>query len=268
MSENKFYAQGFTPSKTPLSKVRLPIFKFNNPPENAYLTISIRDALAGEDIVSSQIYLDDLTEGYIDYSFPDIDVATGYIYYIICSVDKGYLRSDCYAWRYSPFDKYESGDAWYSINGITWYPAEEYTLEKNPGVDCGFTTYWPDYGPDACEIYGPTEGTYEERYDYIFSTTDPEGHDVQYYIEWGDGSDLKWIGPYNSGEEVTKGHAWLEEGNYTIRIKAKDKYGATCEDWTEIEVNMPKTKINSSPFLTFLENHPHLFPLLRQILGL
>ena len=70
-----------------------------------------------------------------------------------------------------------------------------------------------------------------------------------------------------SGIEYTKSHSWDEQGSYIIRARARDIYGAES-DWAELEVSMPKTKITNSPFITFLQNHPNLFPLLRQILGL
>ena len=195
------------------------------------------------------------------------DVKIGDKYYIVCSVDKGYLYTACLAWPYSIDDRYDRGDGWYSSNGLTWYLAEDYILEPFLDVDFAFTTYWRDWGPDACEIEGPTDGTAQDFTYYEFCTNDPEGHDVRYYIEWGDGINFTWVGPYESGEIAEKGHSWAFKGNYTIRAKARDIYGAES-DWTELEVSMPKTKTTNSPFITFLENHPHLFPLIRQILRL
>jgi hypothetical protein len=269
MYEDKFYAQGFTPSQTPLVKVSLEIGKYGNPPDNAYLNFSIRDSLNGDDIVSSQFFLDDLIENIIVFSFPDIDVTIGDKYYIICSVDQGYLETDCYCWRYTFGDIYVRGDAWYSANGISWYPAEEYTIEEMPGVDFGFTTYFRDYAPDDPEIDGQTEGKEQERYDYTFSTIDPEGHDVEYYIEWGDDTAFKWIGPYESDDPVTKSHMWTYEGNYTIRVKARDIYGAESE-WSTLEVSMPKNKAKTidTLLLRFFENYPIIYQILQRFLKL
>jgi hypothetical protein len=86
------------------------------------------------------------------------------------------------------------------------------------------------------------------------------------FIDWGDGTDSGWIGPYNSGEEVTKSHKWSEQGNYTIKAKAKDVFDEES-DWGYLEVTMPKNKI-INPFERFLENRPYMFPILRYILGL
>ena len=262
--EGKFYAQGFTPSETPLIKVRFHVS--GNPPGNTNITVSIRDALNGDDIVSNMFNID-MIGGVVDFSFPDIDVTIGEIYYIVCNVDKGYLASDCLGWPYSYDNQYDRGDAWYSENGITWYDATDYTIDGFYDIDFAFTTYFRDYAPDACEIDGPIDGKAQEFTDYTFCTNDPEGHDVEYYIEWGDGLVFNWDGPYESGEIATRGHSWASKGNYTIRAKARDSYGAES-DWTELEVSMPKNKAISSPFIQFLENHPRLFPLIRQILGL
>jgi len=66
----------------------------------------------------------------------------------------------------------------------------------------------------------------------------PDDHDVYYYIEWGDDEIEDWIGPYESGEEVTISHTWAEQGAFTIRAKAKDIYDAES-DWGTLEVEMP-----------------------------
>jgi len=259
-------AQRFTPTKQSLSKVSLMIGKYGNPPANSIITVSIRNSLNGDTLTSKQVDMDTISTSKVDFDFPDIDVIPGNQYYIICSIDR-HNQHGPYYWSFTVNDKYKNGDSWLSNNCQTWYNAEDLFIQFD-GIDFGFTTYWIDYAPDNPEINGPIEAKAQEFTNYTFYTTDPEGHNVRYYIEWGDGFDFKWIGPYESGEIVTKGHSWASEGNYTIRVKARDIYGAECDDWTELEVIMPKTKATNTPFLTFLENYPHLFPLLHLILGL
>jgi outer membrane protein assembly factor BamB len=122
--------------------------------------------------------------------------------------------------------------------------------------------------PNTPTIDGPTNGEYDTKYDYTISTIDLDDNPVYYYVEWGDGKDTGWIGQYDSGEEIIKSHKWTDRGAYTIRVKAKDVFDEES-DWATLEVTMPKNKpyINT-PFIRFLENHPHLFPLLRQLMGL
>ena len=68
-------------------------------------------------------------------------------------------------------------------------------------------------------------------YDYDIVTTDPDGDDVLYYIDWGDGEFVYWFGPFESGENVTKKHSWPPLTKlYEIQVKAKDIYGAES-DW-------------------------------------
>jgi hypothetical protein len=62
-------------------------------------------------------------------------------------------------------------------------------------------------------------------------------------------------------------HKWEKGGTYYIEAKAIDEYGIES-DWSLLKISMPKTKDYINPFLRFLENHPNLFPLLRQILGI
>ena len=88
----------------------------------------------------------------------------------------------------------------------------------------------PPYPPT---IDGPTVGDPGEELTYTFVTEDPEGHDIYYYIEWGDGTYDDWFGPFPSGQEVTATHSWDSNGDYDIRARAKDIPGSVG-DWSEL----------------------------------
>ncbi len=122
--------------------------------------------------------------------------------------------------------------------------------------------------PEIPQIQGSTQGKAGTSYSYTFSSTDPDGDDVYYYIEWGDGQTEEWIGPYESGEVITVNHTWDEKGAYTIKAKAKDTKGLES-DWGTLEVTMPKNKQSTnSLFLWFLQKLIKRFPLLERILFL
>ena len=90
---------------------------------------------------------------------------------------------------------------------------------------------------------GKSSGSIGEEYNYSISGSDPEQHEIYYLVNWGDGSDIEWFGPYDSGEEVSATHMWDEKGSYEIRVKARDVNGAES-DWSEpLVVSMPKTKL-------------------------
>ena len=71
-------------------------------------------------------------------------------------------------------------------------------------------------------------------------------------MEWYEGCHGNWDGPYLSGVNITKNNVWDEEGNYIIRVKAKDVYGAES-DWATLEITMPKrrTLLNDRFLLSF-----------------
>jgi uncharacterized repeat protein (TIGR01451 family) len=104
---------------------------------------------------------------------------------------------------------------------------------------------------------------------YLTSTTDPEGDQVYYLWNWGDGSTSGWLGPYNSGVAVSSNHKWTIKGAYSIKVKAKDIYGKESSWSDPLPITMPYSFNN--PILQFLEllfeRFPHSFPILRHLLG-
>jgi len=82
-------------------------------------------------------------------------------------------------------------------------------------------------------------------------------------FDWGDGKFSEWIGPKDSGEEVTASHTWASEGNFSIRVKAKDDHGILSEWSDPLSISMPKTK--SVIYRPFLSRIFELFPLLKGI---
>ena len=124
--------------------------------------------------------------------------------------------------------------------------------------------------PNAPDIDGPTSGKVGVEYNWTFISTDPEGDNITYYVDWADEcGGAEWHGPYPSGEEVTIAHKYTYENTFTINTLAVDENGAES-NWTYFEVTMPRNKpFNILPlFLRFLEQHPNMFPLLRYLLGL
>jgi len=111
---------------------------------------------------------------------------------------------------------------------------------------------------------GPSKGKPDTE--YTFSTTavtDPDGDMIYYQWDWGDGNFSELLGT----TEAT--YTWSYEDNFEVRVIAMDEHGGES-DWSDpFTFSTPKNKpyINT-PFLRFLEQHPHLFPLLRQLLDL
>ncbi|HDS58870.1 MAG TPA: hypothetical protein ENN54_01050 [Thermoplasmatales archaeon] len=102
----------------------------------------------------------------------------------------------------------------------------------------------PNTPPHAPSISGPASGETGTAYNYTIAAADPEEDMVYYLIDWGTGSTGHWSGPYPSGEAITRQHAWEEDGNYTIRVKARDSEGAES-NWSTLRVSMPLTSSTS-----------------------
>ncbi len=112
--------------------------------------------------------------------------------------------------------------------------------------------------PNEPSIDGPKEGKTATYYDFTFVSADPEGVPIWYFIEWREGQDTGWIGPYPSGKQIMLQYEWMETGKYTIKCKAKDPYDAESE-WSEFEITIPRNKqMYFSMFNWFLKMFPFL----------
>jgi len=118
--------------------------------------------------------------------------------------------------------------------------------------------------PAEPTITGSVKGKIKVATEYNFTTIDPEGDEVYYFIDWGDTSNSGWIGPFPSGDAVSQSHTWSKKGTYEIKAKAKDSYG-TESDWGKLTITMPFSY--TIPFQPFwqglLERFLDIFPLLR-----
>jgi hypothetical protein len=107
-------------------------------------------------------------------------------------------------------------------------------------------------GPDSIKI-GDTAI-------YSVSTIDPDGDQIFYQFDWGDEELDEPIGPYDSGEECEISHHWSEKGDFQIKVKAIDKYGAESDWSNSLPVSISKHK--HLDFLwNFLSYIYHLFSL-------
>jgi hypothetical protein len=128
----------------------------------------------------------------------------------------------------------------------------------------------PNLAPDAPEIDGQTRGAAGTEYEYTFNSVDIDGDDIYYYIDWDDGSNTGWLGPYASGTDIKVNHTWSEQETYIILAKAKDTNDLES-DWATLEVTMPKNKAFNFDFnllSRLFELYPNAFPIIRQILKL
>jgi outer membrane protein assembly factor BamB len=118
--------------------------------------------------------------------------------------------------------------------------------------------------PDNPTIDGPESGRVGTSIIYSASTTDPDENQLLYWFDWGDGTSSGWVGPYDSGDTAHESHIWVAEGNYFLKVKAKDIHDAES-GWSEyLSVTIPRNRATTSLFNWFLE----MFPLLSRLLNI
>ena len=116
-------------------------------------------------------------------------------------------------------------------------------------------------GPECAKL--PDSCIFEVRTDF---DTDPP---LEFFFDWGDGSNSGWLGQYKLGETCSASYSWRKAGIYDVRVKVKNAMGAEG-DWSEpLTVHITRFGF-LLPFLEFFinlkESHPGLTPLLTAII--
>ena len=117
--------------------------------------------------------------------------------------------------------------------------------------DVSIITVIEDEAPEKPEITGPKVVIGGREYQFTFNATDPEGHDIYYKVDWDDGHNTNWLGPYSSGETIILGHTWYQKGDYFIKAWAKDEFGKeSSQGQFKIYVPISKTRTETYQNLT------------------
>ena len=97
----------------------------------------------------------------------------------------------------------------------------------------------------------------------IITATDPDGDKVRYGVDWNDDMNVdQWTSLVSSGTEE---RIDCNGRTGSVGVITEDENGAQS-NW--ISVKAKNKPLNFPLFCRFLENHPHIFPLLRILLGL
>jgi len=181
--------------------------------------------------------------------------------YIVAVNPDGTERWKCYIGEclFDPFIG-EDGTVYIGSSNREYHGAG-YTLT-------GFLHFFGPLDPNAPsgpEINGPASGKLNKKIDYTFKSTSPFGRELYYYIDWGDDRNTNWIGPYDSGEEVTLSHSWDNDEVFIIRAKVKDT-SDLWGPWSEFSVSItPRNRaISNALLMRFLEK----FPLLEKLISI
>jgi hypothetical protein len=276
------FAQSFKPTLDILSRVYVKFCKdFEILVNEIYGTIhlTIRDSLYGNDLTLKSISDNKITTSslpdWIEFDFPDIDVIPGETYYIVCNWEGSQWGPKI---GVSQTNNYTDGESWIKNNDGNWF--------KNGEKDLAFKTYgynstdpFPDLDYVGTIGWNNIKPGNEVTKDIvIINSGDSESElswEIESYPDWG-----LWTFIPSNGDGLTPEDGPLnievnviapEETNkiFTGQIKIVNKYKSS--DYSIIPVSLATTKnkpINYTFFKLFLDEHPLLFPILRQFLGL
>ncbi len=155
------------------------------------------------------------------------------------------------------------GTADIDAGGIVW------TDNRNV-ADHGLDVYYNPFlslAPDIPDIEGPSQIKVDEEAEFTATTEDPQGDDVAYKFEWGNGEESDWTEFVGSGESKTVPNAWDTKGDYEVRVKAKDDQGHESGWSAPHPITVPRNRglIFNGWFLQILEQY---FPVLYNLVSL
>ena len=85
--------------------------------------------------------------------------------------------------------------------------------------------------PDNPTVTGPSSGQTDVSYSFSAKSVDPNGDDVQYKWDFGDGTTTGWSGWYSSGSTQWKTHSFSDIQSYQVKVKTRDR-DQMESDWT------------------------------------
>ena len=135
----------------------------------------------------------------------------------------------------------EQNDIWYSLGAgnvvkvvgrdipLSWGGYGYYDID----MELKSTTYQaPSDSPNTPSTpSGPTILDVGDSGNYSSDAVDPDGDKIRYIFDWDDGTKTSTDFQI-SGELATVSHTWNKKGNYSVRVKARDKYGKQSE-WSD-----------------------------------
>ena len=122
----------------------------------------------------------------------------------------------------------------YSIPRAQTFLLREFNFPQTPQMYDGFPGELGltirELPPNPPELIGPSTGNCNVEYTFDISSTDPEGNDILYNINWGDENEEQ-TSLCSSGEIVEITHSWSDEGTYNIWFDNEDEYGANFHEF-------------------------------------
>lgn len=105
--------------------------------------------------------------------------------------------------------------------------------------------------PKPPSLEGSSDGVLGNSYNFSFYSADIDRDDLLYFVDFGDGNVIDWIGPYAYEKKVTLDHIFYEKGLFNISVKSKDPSGLESGFSTMLVNISGKGKVRSFDILSF-----------------
>jgi hypothetical protein len=122
----------------------------------------------------------------------------------------------------------------------TWTVAGTYVVKVQSKDEHGATSTWSNglnvtvtanQAPNQPQKpTGPATRHVGQAGTYWANGTDPDGDKIQYRFDWnasGSHQYSAWTSLVNSGQKLSKNHAWAVPGTYVVKVQSRDEHGAT-----------------------------------------
>lgn len=148
-------------------------------------------------------------------------------------------------------DNYEpvSKDFGYSV---TCGSGEASDYPYSTQQDCG--TPPPNHPPTCDSILGPTQGVVNTEYSFTVTANDIDGDALQYYADWGDGTNSGW----KTTNSLTK--IYTTNGEFYIKAKVKDSHGSESTYCPSTIILIGKINVYTVSFTSYDKTSAQILP--------
>jgi len=234
----QYVAQSFKPSVPRLSKVYLKLFKYGGVPDYD-LEFGVRMSLSGNNLVYVSKNPGEVTNGWNEFDFSDLDVEVNSTYYLVCEGDGGHGSDPIYCWFCKDGNPYKRGMT-HIYNYGSWHPVTDH--------DCCFKTVYTNDPPNQPSNPDPFDGESDVVLDADLSWTcsDPDDDPLTYdvFFEADDSSPDVLVSDDQTDTSFVPG--FLEgDTMYYWKIVADDGFGVATSgpvwSFSTIENEPPNT---------------------------
>jgi hypothetical protein len=162
---------------------------------------------------TTELWVKDLTDNKVIWDISFNDMTTFNATYNQDGQASSLISGHSYAWEVTSYGYVDDIQVAISQSEYWEFTYNEESQSNNP--------------PNLPNIpSGPFSGITETLYSFSTSTIDPNGDNIAYRFDWGDGAISEWTSYVSSGNPITQSHSYSNEGVYYIKVKAKDIYGS------------------------------------------